>query len=240
MNKALRNTWIIFIISMIFIYIKASSLAAKVLDKISAEPNKKIATISQNNSKNQKSNVKQNSEKKINGDKNSKQKTSEKKNDENPQTNSPQQNSDDLKIDSRFETMNLDAISLEASQKIINAKVYNKNKFLNAAIDKISENEIEKKYAELKELKSELERIATDIKEMISLKDQANEEDIKKTIDVIETMSPKQAAEMFSNLNIKTRKILLKKMDKEKISSILSMVKPHIATETFEGSFDNK
>lgn len=210
MNKALRNTWILFFVSLILLYIKINHLTAKVVNNLSEKTTEEKVE-------------KKNTAAKSDTDKKIKKTIKAKKiiNKKEPSS-------------IRFETMEIKNISPKTAN-IINEKISNsKVKFFSKVTDNILDNMINEKFLSLQKMKKELENIAKDIKAMISLKSQEDEANITKTISVIESMPAQTAAKMFSNLNVETRKLLLNKMDKEKISSILSIVEPHIATETFE------
>lgn len=209
MNKALRNTWILFFVSIILLYIKINHLTAKVVNNLSEKTTEE--KVEKNNTQKTVTNKKTKPTK-------IKKVTPKKK-----QPSSI-----------RFETIEIKGISPK-TVNIINDKISNsKIKFFSKVTDKVLDNMINEKFLSLQKMKQELENIAKDIKAMISLKNEEDEANIAKTISVIESMPAQTAAKMFSNLNVETRKILLNKMDKEKISSILSIVEPHIATETFE------
>lgn len=210
MNKAVRNTWILFFVSIILLYIKINHLTAKVVNNLSEKSTEeKIKTkkiIKKEHLNNQ-----------------TIHKTETKKTQNKKQAGSI-----------RFETMEIKGISPKTANMINNKISNSKIKFFSKVTDKVTDNMINEKFLSLQKMKQELENIAKDIKAMISLKNEEDEANIAKTISVIESMPAQTAAKMFSNLNVETRKILLNKMDKEKISSILSIVEPHIATETFE------
>lgn len=208
MNKAVRNTWILFFVSIILLYIKINHLTAKVVNNLSEKSTEEKIKTKKITKKEPINSNTVHKTKKIQNKK---------------QTESI-----------RFETIEIDGISPKTTN-IINNKISNsKIKFFSKITDKITDNMINEKFLSLQKMKQELENIAKDIKAMISLKNEEDEANIAKIISVIESMPAQTAAKMFSNLNVETRKILLNKMDKEKISSILSIVEPHIATETFE------
>lgn len=210
MNKAVRNTWILFFVSIILLYIKINHLTAKVVNNLSEKTTEEKVKTKKIIKKEPLNNQ-------------TIHKTETKKTQNKKQTESI-----------RFETMEINGISPKTANMINNKISNSKIKFFSKVTDKITDNMINEKFLSLQKMKQELENIAKDIKAMISLKNEEDEANIAKTISVIESMPAQTAAKMFSNLNVETRKILLNKMDKEKISSILSIVEPHIATETFE------
>ena len=210
MNKAVRNTWILFFVSIILLYIKINHLTAKVVNNLSEKS----------------------TEEKVKTKKIIKKEPLNNQTIHKTETKKAQNKKQAGSI--RFETMEIKGISPKTANMINNKISNSKIKFFSKVTDKVTDNMINEKFLSLQKMKQELENIAKDIKAMISLKNEEDEANIAKTISVIESMPAQTAAKMFSNLNVETRKILLNKMDKEKISSILSIVEPHIATETFE------
>ena len=191
MNKAVRNTWILFFVSIILLYIKINHLTAKVVNNLSEKS----------------------TEEKVKTKKIIKKEPLNNQTIHKTETKKAQNKKQAGSI--RFETMEIKGISPKTANMINNKISNSKIKFFSKVTDKVTDNMINEKFLSLQKMKQELENIA-------------------KTISVIESMPAQTAAKMFSNLNVETRKILLNKMDKEKISSILSIVEPHIATETFE------
>ena len=106
--------------------------------------------------------------------------------------------------------------------------------FFDKAINNLSESKLDAKINELKGLMKELQTIQTKINKDIKRKTQMENDNIDNLVRVIESMNPKQAATMFAGLNIETRVLLVRRMDQEKLSSIVSLLDPKVSTETFE------
>lgn len=136
--------------------------------------------------------------------------------------------------DTSFETCDFSNVEFETAKEIINLRALRDIEFFDKAISNISESKLDAKINELKGLVKELKKVQATINKDIKRKNQLENENIDNLVRVIESMNPKQAATMFTGLNIDTRVLLVRRMDQEKLSSIVSLLDPKISTETFE------
>ena len=133
-----------------------------------------------------------------------------------------------------FETINLNNVTLDTAREIVNLRALRDTEFFDQAVTNISENKLDAKINELKTLVNELQKVQESINKQLKRKEKMDSDSIENLIRVIESMNPKQAANMFAGLNLDTRVLLIKRMDQAKLSSIISLIDPKIATETFE------
>jgi len=133
-----------------------------------------------------------------------------------------------------FETIDLEKVTLETAREIINLRALRDTAFFDQAVTNITENKLDAKIAELKMLVSELQKVQDSINKQLKRKSTIENDNVDNLLRVIESMNPKQAANMFAGLNLDTRVLIVKRMDQAKLSSIISLIDPKIATETFE------
>ena len=133
-----------------------------------------------------------------------------------------------------FETIDLKKVTLDTAREIINLRALRDTAFFDQAVTNITENKLDAKIGELKMLVSELKKVQDSINKQLKRKSAMENDNVDNLLRVIESMNPKQAANMFAGLNLDTRVLIIKRMDQAKLSSIISLIDPKIATETFE------
>ena len=241
MRRLSRTTILIFVLSFIVIYVKFMKIEDQLMSFFVQEVKAKSDDVKKDNNPPKKDAVKSNKplNKEINSDKDIKQKNdnqdnkNEKKLDSKIQTQSKNINKNFHK-NTAFETFDFSNVEFETAKEIINLRSLRDIEFFDKAINNLSENKLDAKINELKGLMKELQTIQTKINKDIKRKTQMENDNIDNLVRVIESMNPKQAATMFAGLNIETRVLLVRRMDQEKLSSIVSLLDPKVSTETFE------
>lgn len=246
MRRLSRTTIIIFILSFVVIYVKFMKIEDQLMSVFVPELSAKSDNVKTTTVKDaptlKKESVKSktvitaetNNDKILQQAKGNKDAKPVQKVEQKQQVQQNQNAKKQFNEDTSFETCDFSNVEFETAKEIINLRALRDIEFFDKAISNISESKLDAKINELKGLVKELKKVQATINKDIKRKNQLENENIDNLVRVIESMNPKQAATMFAGLNIDTRVLLVRRMDQEKLSSIVSLLDPKISTETFE------